>query len=208
MRNTMFGPEVEVGLNLVDCHLIKKCLLIHEDECGDAGYIRQETRSCFFALIDGLGHGRAASMASSAAIHYLESNDDLDLTELMQGMHGALIGTRGAVAALCRLNLDTGRMDYTGVGNICTRVFGGIDNFRFVPSDGVVGYHLPTLLVKYVSLSPGDVVMLYSDGIKESFEEFECPGLLVGSAEDIAGRVFSHFYKGDDDGSCLVVRYG
>ncbi|WP_163292628.1 SpoIIE family protein phosphatase [Desulfovibrio sp. JC022] len=195
-------------MNSVDCHLIKKSLLIHEDECGDAGYVRQENRSCFFALIDGLGHGRPANIASNAARHYLESNDALELTEMMQGMHEALVGTRGAVAALCRLNLNTGRMDYIGVGNICTRVFGGIENFRFVPSDGVVGYHLPTLREKSVSLSPGDVVMLYSDGIKESFEEFECPGLLVGSAEDIAGRVFSNFYKGDDDGSCLVVRYG
>ena len=56
-------------------------------------------------------------------------------------------------------------------------------------------------------LLPGDIVMLYSDGIREHFEHFDVPGLLTGNARDIVLRVLDAFSKGNDDTSCLVMRY-
>lgn len=190
----------------VDCHLEKKGLIFEGDKCGDTGFISQNEEHCFFALIDGLGHGEEAQNAAHLAEHHLEDNHHHDLKDIMVGLHTALQGSRGAVASLCRLNMADGRMEYLGVGNITTRIF-GIDNVRLTLGDGIIGYSLPTLRTQVFQLTPGDVVMLYSDGIRDSFEEYDCPGLLVGSAKDIAKRAFECFYRGDDDGSCLVVRY-
>ena len=57
------------------------------------------------------------------------------------------------------------------------------------------------------ALQSHGVVLLYSDGIRESFELHDCPGLLAGSAKEIAERVMKAFRKQDDDASCLVLRY-
>lgn len=203
----MYRAKMEIMLPEADCHLIKRALLACEDECGDNGFILNKEEECFFALIDGLGHGGPAHHAAQLAENYLEANHDLDLKHIMLGLHDALGGSRGAVASLCRLHTGDGKMEYIGVGNITVRVF-GIENVRLTMSDGIIGYSLPTLRKHVFQLTPGDVVMLYSDGIREHFEEYDCPGLLVGSAEDISKRAFECFYKGEDDGSCLVVRYG
>lgn len=189
-----------------DCYLKKQALMISEDECGDTGFIRQDDESCLVALIDGLGHGKPAHEAALLAEQYLEVHHELALVEMMQGLNEALRKSRGAVAALCRLDLKTGHMLFCGIGNITTRIFGG-GHRRITPGDGIVGYMMPSPREQKLELVPGDVVMLYSDGIKEHFEEYDCPGLLDGTAEEITKKVFHCFYKGDDDGSCLVMRY-
>lgn len=202
----MRDPEVEVGVAQADCYLMKQALMISEDECGDTGYIHQSDGVCLFALVDGLGHGKPAHEAALLAEEYLAASTELDLVEMMQGLSDALRKSRGAVAALCRLNTETGEMRFCGIGNITTRIFSA-EHTRITPGDGIVGYIMPTPKEKTFTLDHGDVVMLYSDGIKEHFDEYDCSGLLDGSAEDIVKKVFDCFYKGDDDGSCLVMRY-
>ncbi len=181
--------------------------MISEDECGDTGYIYQNDGICLIALVDGLGHGKPAHEAALLAEEYLAANCELELVAMMQGLNKALVKSRGGVAALCRLDTGTGEMRFCGIGNITTRIFSSAEQTRLTPGDGIVGYMMPTPREKTVTLIPGDVVMLYSDGIKEHFEEYDCIGLLDGSAEDIVKKVFHSFYKGDDDGSCLVMRY-
>ena len=197
---------MEVTLPEADCYLIKRSLLVAEDECGDTGLIRQQGTDCFIALVDVLGHGAEAHQIALLAEQHLAANTDLGLVEMLNGLNRTLRGSRGAVATLCRLAVNTGELRHVGVGNITTRIFGA-DTRRLVPRDGIVGYMMPSPREQTVQLVPGDVVMLYSDGIKESFEPYECPGLLSGSAENIANNLFRCFYKGDDDGSCLILRY-
>lgn len=189
-----------------DCHLITQALMVARDECGDTGVIVQHGTECFIGLVDILGHGKEAHQTSLLAERYLRENADKTLLELMQGLDKTLRGSRGAVASLCRLDTDSGELRCVGVGNITTRIFGA-ENTRFISRDGIVGYMMPTPQEKKYSLVPGDVVMLYSDGIKESFEIYDCPDLLSGTAEEIAKKLFQCFYKGDDDGSCLIMRY-
>ncbi|MBF0550523.1 MAG: SpoIIE family protein phosphatase [Deltaproteobacteria bacterium] len=190
----------------VDCGLVKRGLTGLEEECGDAGLIRVDGEDCFLALIDGLGHGREAHNAAVVAADFILEDHHRNLIEMMTGLHSRLKGTRGAVATLCRLNIPGGELHYVGVGNITTRVFGA-KNYSFVSRDGIIGYMMSSPKLRIEKLSPGDILILTSDGLKEHFDPDEFPGLLCGSAQEIAANMMANLGKANDDASCIVLRY-
>jgi len=190
----------------VDCHLVKRALTRREAECGDTGVIKEVDNRCFLALVDVLGHGREAHAVALTAQAYLEQNCFKEPVEVMQGLHACLKGTRGAVAAICRLDIATGELAYAGMGNIVVRVLGP-RAARFVSRDGVVGYMISTVKQQAVKLLAGDVLVMHSDGIKEHFELSGRPDILSGSAKSIATALLEQFWKQNDDASCIVLRY-
>jgi phosphoserine phosphatase RsbX len=141
------------------------------------------------------------------AENYLTEHYNRDLTDLMQGLHLHLKGSRGVVAAFCLLNQCTGNLRYVGVGNICSKIY-GTKSYRFVPRDGIVGYMMATPQEQQRRLHQGDILMLSSDGIRENFDLYDFPDLLTGSARRIAAAVLDKLGKDNDDASCLVLRYG
>jgi serine/threonine protein phosphatase PrpC len=140
------------------------------------------------------------------AEQYLEQNHHQNLVELMNGLHTCLKGTRGAVAAFVRLELETGDLKYVGMGNITVRVLGPRAS-RFVSRDGILGYMISKPREETIRLFVGDVLVMYSDGVREHFESYECASLLTGTAETIAVGLIRRFGKGDDDASCIALRY-
>lgn len=191
-----------------DCHLMARPLPGGDGCCGDSGLIADDGATCFIALIDGLGHGQEAARAAGLAVEYLQANRDVkDTAELMRGLHERLKSSRGAVAFLARLDLATGELRHTGIGNIVAKVFGGDAPIRLSSKDGVVGYMISTPREGVHRLVPRDVLMLSSDGVRDHFETFEHPDLLRGEAKDIAARMLDRFATNDDDASCLVLRY-
>ncbi|WPC44326.1 SpoIIE family protein phosphatase [Clostridium sp. JS66] len=190
----------------VDLGMCFKALLGPEWECGDISVIKEYDNQCFIALIDVLGHGSEAREIALSAKKYLESNYKNELIDLMKGLHKHLEGTRGAAAAMYCLDIFTGELTYVGVGNITFRIFGA-KPIRLVPRDGVVGYIMTNPEKRIVKLYPNDIVLMYSDGIKEHFDEFECAGLLKEDAENIAAGILEKFGKKDDDASCVVLKY-
>lgn len=186
--------------------LIMQALLGDVAECGDGGIIIKRNNSYFIALIDVLGHGSEAHKVALLAIDYLESNYFSDLSKVLCGLHEYLIGSRGAVVALCHFDIDTGCLRYTGVGNITVRLLGP-RMMRFVLKDGIVGYGAIKPKVQEITLMPNDILLLHSDGIKEHFDVYECRYLLNESAEDIAKGIMKRYGLRNDDSSCIVLKY-
>lgn len=194
-------------MSKADCHLSRTALTGPLSECGDAGVVVEDGSSCFVALVDVLGHGPdAAQVAEVARAHLAEHCGD-GLSELLWGLHERLLGSRGAVAFAARLDMETGGLAYAGIGNICARLYGADDPVGLHSQEGVVGYMMPTPREKTVTMGYRDILLLTSDGVREHFELFEHPDLFLGSAQDIAPRVLNRLAKGDDDASCLVMRY-
>lgn len=191
----------------IDTHLLKRSKTGPEDECGDAGVIRVYDDQCFLGLIDVLGHGREAHEVAVMAEDYLVENHLLDLAGMMEGFHECLKGTRGAVAALCRLNRTNGEIRFVGTGNITAKLY-GMSTVSFVSRDGVIGYKMGVPKEQRSQAYPGDILILTSDGVKEHFDPVFYPGLLDGSARKIAGNVMDQLGKRSDDASCIVLRYG
>lgn len=192
-------PDIDLGM-------VYKGLLGDESECGDIGIIKKYEDNCFLALVDILGHGLEARKVALYAKAYLENNYYNDIVSIMNGLHEHLKGSRGAVAAICNLNIITGELSYVGIGNITVRIM-GLKSIRLVPRDGVIGYRMTKPHKHILKLHGGETLLLHSDGIREHFEAFECEGLLKENAESIAQGILSKFSKKNDDESCIVLKY-
>lgn len=195
----------------IDLGMIYRSLLGEEAECGDIAIIKEYENHCFLALVDVLGHGVEARKVALHAKEYLENNFEKDSVDIMKRFHEYLKGTRGAVAAICDLNVLTGELSYVGIGNITARIMGA-RCARLVPRDGIIGYSMAKPQKQVLKLQGGDVLLLYSDGIKEHFDIFECAGLLKENAMDIAQGILKKFEKKTnhvywDDASCIVLKY-
>ncbi|MBF0573045.1 MAG: SpoIIE family protein phosphatase [Desulfamplus sp.] len=191
----------------IDFHIVKRSLTGWQDECGDTGVVVVSDNQCFLALLDVLGHGREAHEVALVAENYLLKNYSFKVTEIMSGLHERLKGTRGAVAALCSINIDNGELYYSGIGNINTRVH-GYQTLQLMPQDGIIGYMINSPKERQFKLCYGDTLILTSDGVKEHINFADYPELLKGSAKTIANNMIDLFGKGNDDSSCIVLRYG
>ncbi len=190
----------------IDCHLIYRAKTGIADECGDIGVIRKTPDYCWLSLVDVLGHGKSAYQIACRARAWLENQPGRLPVEMIGGLHDCLKGTRGAVAAVCRLAIETGELIYAGMGNITLRIFGARPG-RLVTRDGVLGYKIPAPLEKTIRLHAGDILVMSSDGVREHFEPLDYPDLFMGGAEQICRRFIRELSKPDDDASCIVLRY-
>jgi phosphoserine phosphatase RsbX len=191
----------------IDCHLRKRAFSGLDDECGDTGIVRIHDHICFMALVDVLGHGPQAHEVAVRAETYLTAHYRDGLPDIVLGLHALLEGTRGAVAALCRLDMKTGVLLYTGSGNICMKRFGSSVE-RMPLKEGILGYRISAPRENRVTLYPGDIFVMNSDGIREYFNTYDYPTLLMGTAMDITAVIMDHLSKKTDDASCIIVRFG
>jgi len=191
----------------LDYYLAKRPLPGHkESECGDIGLLREFEQKVFIGLADVLGHGRDARRIAITIKHYLEENYRKDLIEIIQGLHAEIMHSRGAVIAVCLLDLKAGELKYIGVGNIVVRKFGS-SSVSIVSRSGIIGYMLPTPKEEIMQLYDGDILILHTDGIKSYFELGEYPELLKDDAKTVATHIIHQFGKEEDDAACIVLRY-
>jgi phosphoserine phosphatase RsbX len=180
-----------------------------EARSGDRAVLAGLPGGALVAAIDGLGHGGEAADAAEAAAEVLARHPDADPAVLLQECHRALSRTRGAVMTLAWFDLVSGRLSWTGVGNVEGRLVHPAAG-PTAPTEGaltkggVVGYNLPSIRVTSAELTHGDVMVLATDGIGSSFAQAIAPG---SSAQSIANRILADHAKGADDALVVVVRY-
>lgn len=200
--------DSELKTRKIDYGLIICPMTGWDDECGDAGGIISNGKYCFLALVDALGHGVDAHQVAVRAKEYIFSHSELGLAEIIKGLHSLLSQSRGAVVAVCQLDIETGILRSVGIGNISAKIFGRTLR-RIDFKSGFIGDAMPFINVKeeQVKLSPGDILIMSSDGLKEHYDINEYPGILMGSANRIASELVEKLGKRDDI-TCLVLRYG
>ena len=197
-----------MGLDMMtlDYGVVVKPLLFTEAECGDMIIIHELANYSLIVVIDVLGHGSVARSVAIKARTYIESHVTEELIDLMNGLHVYLKGSRGAVAAFCRIDYMNQSLDYVGIGNISVRIFGR-NQIRMVPKDGVIGYMITQAYLKQTPFTSDDVLVMYTDGLKEHFQISESGGLLNKPSQDIADTLYEWFGKSSDDASCIVVKH-
>ncbi|WP_251149883.1 ATP-binding SpoIIE family protein phosphatase [Cellulosimicrobium sp. Marseille-Q4280] len=169
--------------------------------CGDAFALREDDGVTTLLVADGLGHGPLAATASGAAVRaFLDAPAGLPAA-LLQRVHGALGGTRGAAVAVARVEGPTLR--YAGLGNISGSVYGGRTR-GLVSHPGIAGSHGRALRETTYPIEPGDVVVMHSDGLTSRWSLADYPGLAARSPLVVAGVVLrDHAVRRDD--SCVAV---
>jgi negative regulator of sigma-B (phosphoserine phosphatase) len=173
---------------------------------GDAVVIRPLEQGLFVAIVDVLGHGPEAHELTHVIDAYLARYGSADVSGLMTRLHQHLKGTRGAAVGLCAIDAASGRIDYAGIGNTVMRRFGKVET-RLVSQDGVLGQNMRTPVPQTLQLDPGDLIVLYTDGVSDRFTSNDYPGVLRHAPKEVASNIVQRFGKGHDDAACIAVRY-
>lgn len=173
---------------------------------GDAVLIQSSARGLFLAIVDVLGHGSEAHELTHVINAYLGRYGTSDVTGVITRLHQHLKGTRGAAAGLCAIDAATGCIEYAGIGNTAIRRFGQTET-RLVSQDGVLGQNMRTPRPQTLQLEPGDMIVLYTDGVSDRFTADDYPGVLRHAPKDVAGNIVQRFGKDHDDAACIAVRY-
>jgi anti-sigma regulatory factor (Ser/Thr protein kinase) len=176
-------------------------------ECGDAWSVRDFGRRQLICIVDGLGHGPLAALASARAISVVEaaSADDTPAA-IMTRAHEALKDTRGAVMALLALDPEAGEAHYCGIGNIAAAVHLGNDSRHLLSVEGTVGYRMRATRTHTVPWASTAVAVLYTDGLSGRWGPARYPGLLSRHPSLIASVLFRDHARNTDDATIVVAR--
>lgn len=170
-----------------------------ERKCGDAVIERSEDGLHLLALIDALGHGASASEVAEVAITHLQQVSlGRQLEAIMQGLHEALSGTRGAAALVCLISQATLRA--CSVGNVQMRMQGGDLPVQLSP--GILGVRVRKMRTFEGSLHGGERLAVFSDGVSSRF--------VLGELRHVGPRqaceaIMKDFRHSHDDASVLVA---
>ncbi len=178
---------------------------------GDIAIVEQQEQLLLVAIVDGLGHGKNANLVARTAKDYLQNTWDNDVCNTMLRLHEQLKGGLGAAVGLGVLNLETKQLSYTGVGNTVFKIFRRQDQKnctkRLYSTDGIVGSHIRHPVEQNLQLTKSDIILFYTDGIKEHFSLEEYPLILVDDAMKIAKNLIRLFGKKYDDATCIALKY-
>lgn len=174
--------------------------------CGDVGAVKQQDGKCLITLTDGLGHGIKANQAATMATDLIMGSFNKSLVETINAVHKNLRSTVGCVTAICTVDIDSGLLNYSGVGNITMKIIGPVSK-TMIPKDGIVGYMMRPPEEKTYTLQNGDVILMYSDGVKTNMDGKKLKPLLKLPAQAMADEIIKTFGKVDDDKSCIVLKY-
>ena len=181
--------------------------MIGEEACGDAWCHLQWEDGFTLMVADGLGHGPSASEAAHAATRSFGSSGEAPPSEMLEAMHSALRPTRGAAIGIAKYELEARRVVFAGVGNIAaTLVDVGLHVRRMVSHNGTIGHIARHMRDFLYPVSPGELLILASDGIGTAWRLEDYPGLTLRHPTLIAGVLFRDFNRGRDDATVVVAR--
>jgi len=175
---------------------------IGEQVNGDGVVIRLEGTRVLVAVVDALGHGPVAADVKHRAVEHLEKVSlELDVRQIIEGLHRSLRGTRGAAAMVCGLDLGgAGQLEGCGVGNVDLRVLGS--HIPIVLSPGVLGAQVRNIRVFRGEVILGSRLVLFSDGIS-SRAAFD--GLRRIPPASACEMVLANHSHAHDDATVLIA---
>jgi negative regulator of sigma-B (phosphoserine phosphatase) len=201
--------DVFVGIMPLLEYAVSSTPSTEENESGDLCLVTETERGVLVAVVDGAGHGAEAASAARLALETLRSHANEGVIALTLLCHERLKGTRGVVMSLASFDGIENTVTWLGIGNIEGILLRGGPSTDPRPETiflrpGIVGYRLPPLRAVVEPVSPGDLLILITDGICNNFaRQF--------SSEDppaqIAGYIATNFRRANADGLVLVARY-
>lgn len=129
------------------------------DACGDGWTVRPDG---LVLVVDGLGHGEAASVAARRAEAIFAASPSDAPQDILLALHEALRGTRGAVG--CVLKLNRNEVEFSCIGNITATVLSRAGATSLGGRWGVIGYNAVPPPPIRAPWGPGDQIVLHSDG--------------------------------------------
>lgn len=178
---------------------------------GDRGIaVDINGEAALFGVVDGLGHGPPAAEAALRAVDVVTRASSERVEDLIQLCHRVLVGTRGVAMTLARIDFADNTLTWAGVGNVTADLVAKVPTGVQVRSSarlsgGIVGYRIPeTTPAQVVSIRPGDLLLMSTDGIAEDYlDHIDFSATAVAIAEGLLGKDA----KETDDAMMLAARH-
>lgn len=157
------------------------------------------------AVIDGLGHGKEAHLASQLAKEQIILKAGQSVDMLLKHMDAGTRGTRGIVASVVSIDTEYNKVEYSGIGNIEGYIVSSNEKKNLLSYGGIIGHNMRTPRVFEYSFNPGDYICLSSDGITSKWrhEDFN----PQDHPQSIAENLLTNYARNNDDATILIIRY-
>ncbi|MBA3773067.1 MAG: SpoIIE family protein phosphatase [Ramlibacter sp.] len=176
-------------------------------ECGDAWSHTGAGGRQWLCVVDGLGHGPLAALASAEAVAIFRGAAQGDSpADILARAHAALKSTRGAVMAVAAIDGAAGVLQFAGVGNIAAVLYQGDETHHLLSVEGIVGYNARNFRMQERAWSDNAVLVLSSDGLSTRWNLSRYPGLLQRHPGLIASVLFRDFARDTDDATIVVAK--
>jgi serine/threonine protein phosphatase PrpC len=172
---------------------------------GDMYLIKEFNNKVLISVIDGLGHGESAAVASSKCMKCIEEHYDHGLAEIFKYCDIELRKTNGVVMGMLFIDFDHSILSFAGVGNISARIIGS-KPVHFISRDGIVGYNMPGIKENKHPYTAGDTILMHSDGISSKVLRYPASILLKKDAQEAADEIMKLYGKDEDDATVIVAR--
>jgi anti-sigma regulatory factor (Ser/Thr protein kinase) len=174
---------------------------------GDHAVVLRDGKTLLCAVIDGIGHGPLAWEAAERAGATVRTHRDASLMAILEACDAALLGTRGAVMSVARIDEATSTLEHAGVGNVTARIEGRGRAKLLGSASWTLGRRGGKLraVMETLQLSDDEALVLFTDGLV-SRTNLEEPDMLREHPAAIAQYLVERFARATDDALTLVVR--
>src|SRR5699024_409198 len=134
--------------------------------CGDSFFYAESENEFICALADGLGSGEFAKESSEIVIDIIRNNIHTTVEQLIMKSNKKLMGKRGVVLGILKINFKEQSDSFSSIGNIgIMTVRKGQKRKRNIPNSGyLAGYHRPFKVVQE-KLEANMNFIMFSDGV-------------------------------------------
>jgi anti-sigma regulatory factor (Ser/Thr protein kinase) len=178
-----------------------------EKVSGDGSYIIYNKKGFKVLVADGLGHGPDAAFAVQHAIHAFRICTESSAVENIRFINSSIKKTRGVVANVFIYDAMKKKWNICGVGNISTKLIGGILQKNYIPYNGIIGHNIPNSL-NDVILDKDDYSQFIacSDGIRSRWDVVKFPTILKKDPVIIAAAIYKEYARQNDDMSVITCK--
>jgi anti-sigma regulatory factor (Ser/Thr protein kinase) len=173
---------------------------------GDDWAARIRDDDATLLLADGLGHGTFASAAAREATRLVREAAAEAPADVMDRIHRGLRSTRGAAAAVARVEVARGEVRFAGIGNIGITILGGGAARNLVSFSGIVGHQVRKIQEMRYPWPEHAMLVMHSDGLQSQWKLEGYAGLAQRDPSLIAAVLYRDFARGRDDVAVLVYR--
>jgi anti-sigma regulatory factor (Ser/Thr protein kinase) len=202
-RTTVIAARMSESSSFPDFSVVS-IAIDGETMSGDSWSVSEDGST--FLVVDGLGHGMFAADAAKAAREVFDKHPTLMPSALLERMHAAMRSTRGAAAAIAKIDSAQKRILFAGIGNIGATIMNQDRSQSLVSHNGTLGHQLRRVQQFEYNYVPGDLLLMQSDGLTTHSKKGIPASLFLQSPTVIAPFIFSEQVRGRDDATILVNR--
>jgi anti-sigma regulatory factor (Ser/Thr protein kinase) len=177
-----------------------------EDVCGDSWSVLERPEETTLLVADGLGHGPDAAEAAVEAVRLFHRFGGHRAPALLEYIHGGLRATRGAAVSVARYRPASGKVIYSGVGNVAGVIAATGELRRMVSMPGTAGHNARKIQAFEYPFTTG-LIILHSDGIASSWTLERYANLSARHPTLIAAVLYRDLTRHRDDATVLVAKW-